>query len=192
MIIIGIDVGYHNMALIVSEVDEDFNVSVRSAHLIDITKIPHRKVCTRECKIPHTREVADMMAHFFQEYGDLMESADVILVERQPPTGLTQIETLLLYLYRDKTTLVSPNSMHSYFGINHFDYDRRKVCTVNIAEPYLSNNETYMRVERKHDIADAMCIILFYINPRQERIRIQKIDRTLPFDNYKCHESSFR
>ena len=185
MIIIGIDVGYHNMAVVVTETDEDFNVTVRSAHLVDITKIPHRRVCTGDCKIPHTNEVADMMAHFIQEYGHLLDQADTILVERQPPTGLTQIETLLLYLYRDKTLLVSPNAMHSHFGIGHYEYDRRKEYTVEIANPQLSQFDVYSDATRKHDIADAFCFILFHVHPMKEKARLRKLDRTLPFDKYK-------
>lgn len=177
------------MAIVVSETNEDFDVSVRSAHLVDITKIPHRRVCTMDCKIPHTNEVADMMAHFIQEYGYLMDSADTILVERQPPTGLTQIETLLLFLYRDKTQLVSPNSMHSHFGINHFEYERRKESTVSIASPYLEHFETYSLATRKHDLADAMCFILYHTHPMRERARIKNIDRTLPFHSYMYNES---
>lgn len=191
MIIIGIDVGYHNMALVVTETDEDFNVTVRSAHLVDITKIPHHRVCMRDCKIPHTNEVADMMAHFIQEYGYLLDQADTILVERQPPTGLTQIETLLLYLYRDKTLLVSPNAMHSHFGINHFEYDRRKVCTVQIADRYLADLEAYSTETRRHDLADAMCFVLFHVHPMKEKVRLQKLDRTLPFHMYK-YEGTLR
>ena len=190
MIIIGIDVGYHNMAMVISETDEEFNVTIRSVHLIDITKIPHKRVCTRECKIPHTNEVADMMAHFIQEYGHLMDSADTILVERQPPTGLTQIETLLLYLYRDKTILVSPNSMHSHFGINHFEYERRKLCTIQMADPYLSHFDTYSTKTRKHDMADAMCFILFHIHPLKKKARLKNLDRTLPFSNYRYNDGS--
>ena len=185
MIIIGIDVGYHNMALVVSETDEDFNVTVHSAHLVDITKIPHHRVRMRDCTIPHTHELADLMAHFIQEYGYILDSADRILIERQPPTGLTQIETLLMYLYREKTILVSPNAMHSHFNINHYEYDRRKDCTIALAEPYLSDFPTFSEATRRHDLADAMCFILFHIHPMKEKARLRNLDRTLPFHMYK-------
>lgn len=173
------------MAMVVTETTEDFDFTVKSADLIDITKIPHRRVCSRDCKIPHTHEVADMMAHFVQEYGHILDTADTILVERQPPTGLTQIETLLLYLYRNKTVLISPNAMHSHFGINHYEYDRRKVYTVEIADTHLSHFETYSGTSRKHDLADAVCFILFHLHPLKEKARLRKLDRTLPFHTYK-------
>ena len=188
MIIISIDVGYHNMALVKLKADEDYILSTEEAHVIDITKIPHKRVCRHECTIPHTSEVADMMAHFFQEYGYLLDEADLVLVERQPPTGLTQIETLLLYLYRSKTHLVSPNAMHSHFNIGHYEYDRRKQETVKIAEPYLDG---FTELGRVHDASDAVCLALFHTHKFREKARLKKIDRTLPFDKYR-YENTIR
>jgi len=182
MIIISIDVGYHNMALVKIKADEDYILSTEEVHVIDITKIPHKRVCRHKCTIPHTSEVADMMAHFFQEYGYLLDEADLVLVERQPPTGLTQIETLLLYLYRSKTRLVSPNAMHNHFSIGHYEYDRRKKETVKIAEPYLDG---FTELGRVHDASDAVCLALFHTHKFRETARLKKIDRTLPFDNYR-------
>lgn len=188
MIIISIDVGYHNMALVKLKADEDYILSTEEAHVIDITKIPHKRVCRHECTIPHTSEVADMMAHFFQEYGYLLDEADLVLVERQPPTGLTQIETLLLYLYRSKTHLVSPNAMHNHFNIGHYEYDRRKQETVKIAEPYLDG---FTELGRVHDASDAVCLALFHTHKFREQARLKKIDRTLPFDKYR-YENTIR
>lgn len=182
MIIISIDVGYHNMALVKLRADHDHVLHTEEVHVIDLTNLPHRKVCRIECTIPHTSEVADLMAHFIQEYGDLLDQADKILVERQPPTGLTQIETLLLYLYRSKTHLVSPNSMHKHFHIGHYEYDRRKEETVKIAKTFL---EGFDNLGRVHDASDAVCLALYHTHKDRERVRIEKIDRTLPFYKYR-------
>lgn len=182
MIIISIDVGYHNMALVRMEADDDYNLKVTDANVVDLVHLPHRRVSRCECGLNHTSEVADLMAHFFQEYGHLLDEADIILVERQPPTGLTQIETLILYLYRSKTHLVSPNAMHAHFGISHYDYDRRKERTLSISEDYLCDFED---LGRRHDAADAVCLALFYVKPLKDRARRLKIDRTLPFNEYR-------
>ena len=181
MIIISIDVGYHNMALVGLKADDDFNLVVTSADVVDLTSLPHRRVSRCDCGLSHTSEVADLMAHFFQEYGYMLDEADLILVERQPPTGLTQIETLILYLYRNKTQLVSPNAMHAHFGINQYEYDRRKEKTLAISEEYLQN---FHNLGRRHDAADAVCLALFYVKPLKDRARRLKIDRTLPFSEY--------
>jgi hypothetical protein len=188
MIIISIDIGYHNMAMVKIKANEDMNLTVDEVHIIDITKIPHKRVCRCDCKIPHTSEVADMMAHFIQEYDYILNEADMILIERQPPTGLTQIETLLLYLYRSKTHLVSPNSMHSHFNIGHYEYERRKESTIMLAESYLDGFENLGRV---HDASDAVCLALFHTHKEREKIRLHKVDRSLPFDMYR-YENTFR
>ena len=98
--------------------------------------------------------------------------------------GLTQIETLLLFLYRDKTELVSPNSMHKHFGINFLDYELRKKKTIEISESLLENIEDYQQLSRKHDIADAVCMIIFKFARDKEKFRLSKIDKSLPFSNF--------
>ena len=182
MIIIGIDVGYHNMAMVETLVNEDYDVTVTNVYIIDLKNLPHRRVSVRNCCLNHSNEIVDLMAHFIQEYGSILDNADKVLIERQPPTGLTQIETLLFYLYRNKTTLVSPNAMHSHFKIGHLEYNDRKQQTILIANPYLKD---YPNLGRIHDASDALCLILFHVWPYKERKRLLKIDRTLPFDNYK-------
>jgi hypothetical protein len=48
---------------------------------------------------------------------DFFEMADFILIERQPPMGLTAVEQLIFSRWRDKAILVHPRSMHKYFNI---------------------------------------------------------------------------
>ena len=45
------------------------------------------------------------------------------------------------------------------FGIRHLTYDERKVRLTNIATRHLTQEIPY---ERKHDIADAICMIEYY------------------------------
>lgn len=187
MIVVSIDVGYHNLGLVRALVDnENFEIKVLNIFKIDLTKLPHKKINRWDCKLEHTNEVADLMAHFIQEFKDILEEADKILIERQPPTGLTQIETLLLYLYRNKTELISPNSMHKHFGINYLEYESRKVRTIQISESFLEIFEEYQELYRKHDIADAMCMIIFRFAKHKEKYRLSQLDRTLPFSHFIC------
>ena len=191
MIIVSIDVGYHHLGIVESFINDAHEITVTRSDLVNLTKLPHTKVNRCDCCIPHTREVADLIAHFIQEYGEWLDTADRLLVERQPPTGLTQIETLLLYIYRQKTVLISPNSMHKHFYIGTYDYERRKEMTVRIAEPYMKDSEWFLNLERKHDIADAVCMIIFNTHKDRETYRIKCLDRTLPFENYR-HEHNVR
>jgi hypothetical protein len=61
-------------------------------------------------------------------------------------------------MFKEKVLLVSPVSMHVRFGMRHLDYEERKERTVAIAEKYIEGEIPY---ERKHDIADALCMIVF-------------------------------
>jgi hypothetical protein len=108
--------------------------------------------------------------HFIQEYRDHLDEADKILVERQPPGGFGAIETLIVATFREKVEVISPNSMHKHFRIGHLDYEHRKKKTEEIAGPHLEHLESYTRLLRKHDVADAMCMVLYRM-PRAPRIK---------------------
>lgn len=189
MIVVSIDIGYHNLGLVKSFVDDiNFEIKILSTHKVDLTRLPHKKVNRWECTLEHTNEVADLMAHFFQEYGDYLDKADKILIERQPPTGLTQIETLILFLYRQKVELISPNAMHKHFYINVLDYENRKKRTIEISESFLENFQDYQELSRKHDIADAVCMIIFRFAKDKEKFRLNNITKGLPFENFICEK----
>ena len=191
MLVVSIDIGYHNLGLVKSFVDEKtFEIKILEIFKIDLTKLPHKKIKKSDCKLYHTLEVADLVAHFIQEYDEYLQEADKILIERQPPTGLTQIETLLLFLYRSKTELVSPNSMHKHFHINFLEYETRKERTIEIAESFLENFENYQELSRKHDVSDAVCMIIFRFAKDKEKYRLSQVDKGLPFDRFIYQECS--
>ena len=182
--VIGIDIGYKNLGLVDVSVTDTFEYIVNDTRRIDLTYIK----CPSSCTLPHTNEVADLVAHFIQDNQQILDKADIILLERQPPGGLTSIETVLLYVFRHKTKLVSPNSMHKHFRIGHLDYEHRKIKTEEITTPYLSAFDGFSNQVRKHDMADAMCLILFYFSKDKEtylRKCRRKIDDGL-FEQFRC------
>ena len=181
MIYAAIDIGYKNLGL----VQADHNMNVSFMKKIDISRLPHKRMEWCDCKIPHTNEVADLVAHFVQEYQDVLLACDVLLMERQPPGGLTNVETLLLFMFRDKVKLVSPNAMHAHFGMNHLDYEQRKERTVEIASKYV----TLPDITRKHDIADALCMILYDTQLRAMDFKKSSGQEKLPFENYRFNHA---
>ena len=172
MIYTAIDVGYHNLGLV--QCDDAMNVLFSKR--INIT----RYKCHRDCTLYHTNEVADLIAHFTREYDDVLSTSDIILMERQPPGGLTNVESLLFYIFRDKIKLISPNSMHAHFGIGHLDYEQRKERTVSIASKYFE-----IPGERKHDVADAFCIAMFHIEKEKLNFKKKNSLNNLPFENFR-------
>ena len=149
MKILAIDVGYHNMGLVVADSDAGPKIVVEYV----------KKVNLEDYKYLRTNDIVDLVPLFVEDHKDIFDGVDKILIERQPPGGFTNIEVLLHYMFRDKVSLVSPVSMHTHFGMRHLDYDQRKERTVSIAEKYIVGDIPY---DRKHDIADALCMIVYY------------------------------
>ena len=149
MRVLAIDIGYHNMGIVLAEFEDDPKIHVKCM----------KKASLEDYKYIRSNDFIDLIPLFVEDHQELFDSADKILIERQPPGGFTNIEILLHYMFRDKVVLVSPVSMHTHFGMRHLDYEERKERTVLITEKYLKDDIPY---ERKHDIADAFCMIVYY------------------------------
>ena len=160
MKVLAIDIGYHNMGLVLAECGKGPKVDVEFM----------KKASLEDYKYIHSNDIVDLVPLFVDAHEHIFESADKILIERQPPGGFTNIEVLLNYMFKDKVILVSPVSMHTHFGMRHLNYEARKERTVEIANKYLNEEIPY---ERKHDIADALCMILYY----NFRISVHLFDR---------------
>ena len=147
MKVLSIDIGYHNMGIVFAEC---------SGPKITVEYI--KKVSLEDYKYIKTNGFIDIIPLFVEDHKDLFDRADKILIERQPPGGFTNMEILVHYMCKDKVTLVSPVSMHVHFGMRHLNYEERKERTVSIAERYIGGDIPY---ERKHDIGDALCMIIY-------------------------------
>ena len=149
MKVLAIDIGYHNMGLVLAEAGKGPKVDVEFI----------KKVSLGDYKYIYSNDIVDLVPLFVDAHKHIFEAADTILIERQPPGGFTNIEVLLHYMFKDKVVLVSPVSMHTHFGMRHLNYEERKERTVSIADKYIDGEIPY---ERKHDIADALCMIIYY------------------------------
>ena len=142
--VLAIDVGYSNMGLVFAE---------------GVKPIFVKKVSLADYKYIYTNDIVDLVPLMVDDHKEWFDAAEHILIERQPPGGLQHIEVLLHYMFRDKVTLVNPVSLHAHFGIRHLSYEERKERTTSIAEKYIKDGIPY---ERKHDIGDAMCMIVYF------------------------------
>jgi len=173
--LVSVDIGYSNMAIV--ELITDFkDFTVKSVHKINLSTF-------------NENEVYLSMIKFIAEYKDLFNYADIILIERQPPQGLTNIQDILAYNFSSKVKLICPRSMHKHFMISKLEYDDRKEKTVNITSKYLKNCDIFDNEDRKHDIADAFCLALYYIE-KNKKIEIPE-PPSLP-DNLEEFFNSFR
>ena len=149
MKVLAIDIGFHNMGLVLAECG--------NGPVIEVEYM--KKVSLEDYKYIYSNDFVDLVPLFVDDHREVFDKAERILIERQPPQGFTNIEILLNYMFKDKVTLISPVSMHMHFGMRHLDYEERKERTVLIAEKYLDDEIPY---ERKHDIADAFCMIVYF------------------------------
>ena len=169
---VSIDVGIINLAMVKAKVWVESNrLKVLDLRCVDITNIPHNKVPRASCNLYHTCCIFDRMQHFYQEFDDVFVDADRVLIERQPLSGLVHVEQNLYGHYRSRAFLVSPNSVHKWLGIRHMDYDNRKVQTVRKAETYLAAFPLWREKSRKHDLADALCFLLFELHKQFVKLK---------------------
>lgn len=175
--VLSIDVGILHLGISFSLLNEDYTLyKVETIDLINITKYTHNKCKRDDCKLHHTKTFYDWIEHIIQEYNEYFEYCDIILIEKQPPQGFVVIEQLIFGKYRNKTTLISPQSVHKYFNLFGLDYDMRKEMSVKIADKYLSDEliEKSKKYERRHDISDSICMLMYFISKKQIEYRKKK------------------
>lgn len=169
MIIVSCDVGIVNLAFVKVSVEEWNIQNIIDAFVVDITKIP---CIPTLCTLHHSNTVYDQVEHLLQFYERFFKNVDVVLIERQPICGLVHVEQILYGELRKRfscqTDLVSPNAMHKWLGITNLDYDQRKAFTTKFATDYLSFNTQFSTRLRKHDMADALCLLLFWLDKKKK------------------------
>ena len=205
MKILSIDIGITNLGYVYAELDikapetgskyknlllnsfyeqSNCNIKVLECDRVDITNVHHRRVRFCDCKLLHERCIPDYLDHFVQEH-PVFEECDVLLLERQPPFGITNVQDLLFTRFREKVKMLNPNSFHVFFNFSR-DYEMRKIESTKIANNFLNTFFNYNVNERKHDISDALIMIIYY-----RKIQIDKLiretcyNKTINFDEYK-------
>lgn len=164
MLVASVDVGITHLALVFGRVTE--LVALVQAECLDITMFEHDRVPIGQCRLGHTKTTADRIAHVVQQRQHLFDACTHVLIERQPLQGHTHVEQVLYLMLRNKAQLVSPNAMHKFFNIGHYTYEGRKQQVVRIVDELfpLDKFPLYHALERKHDIADAVCLLLFWVH----------------------------
>jgi hypothetical protein len=168
--ILSIDVGVIHFGISFSILNEDFTLKeIVYVDNIDITKYKHKKCPLDKCKLYHTKTFYDWIEHTIQENIEYFEGSDMIIIEKQPPQGFVVVEQLIFSKYRKKTTLISPQSVHKFLNFFDLDYDKRKELSIKIGDKYLSKEliERTKTFDRRHDISDSICMLLYFINKKQ-------------------------
>jgi hypothetical protein len=185
--VLSIDIGIQHLGMVLTKISPDYTFTeILWIELVDITVF----TCDRStCKLYHDKTFIDWTSHILQKYKDIFHKATYVLIERQPPQGLVVVEQILFGATRDKATLVAPNSVHKFFGIGQYDYDYRKIASVNISRRYIP--ETLQKklggYDRMHDISDCILFTLFWCQKKKEaaEIEILKTRREQAFKKVK-------
>lgn len=182
--ILSIDIGLYHLGLSLTEVSDEYEFEqILHVEMVDITRCKHRSTCTLE----HSCTIADQVRHFIEDWKDMLDQVDEILLERQPPQGLVVIEQLIFYLYREKAILIHPRKIHMYIGSSSFDYDGRKQISEKAAEMYLNgvSREIYEMYERRHDMADSICMMLWWVNKQRKVCALKKKMDSIGLDKFR-------
>ena len=125
----------------------------------DVTRSCYRP----DCDLPRTRELWDRLEH---AYAHVLEphctAVDRIVIERQPPGGLTEVVSFFYSKHRAKVNIVHPCSMHTFYGIGGHPYDDRKRCTEAIAAKWVTDLHCGDG-RRVHDVADAVAFAWYFL-----------------------------
>ena len=199
--VLSIDVGITNLGYVYSVFDlnnetntlklnfmktnNDF-IEIISCDRVDITNIKHSKVSFCDCKLHHDYCIPDYIDHFIQENQEMFSEADYVIIERQPPTGITNVQDLLFSKFRNKVHLISPNKIHKYFNMSK-DYSIRKKESETISEYYLSKFKKFTNNHRKHDISDAMLMLIYFYSLKLQEINKNKQNKQIcvDFDQFR-------
>lgn len=136
-------------------------ITILECNNVNITIMKHSVIPFKDCKLCHDNCVSDYVDHFIQEKKSMFDKAETILIERQPITGITNVQDLLMNKFRKKVILISPNKIHKYFNMSK-NYYIRKLQSEKIALEYLTEQYNFVNNIRKHDIADALLIFIYY------------------------------
>jgi len=169
--VLSIDIGIINLGYVFVEMGETINVL--DCNRVDITYMKHDKIPYHDCKLCHEYCIPDFIDHFVQEHSSLFEEAYIILVERQPPQGLLNVQDLLFVKYRNKIKLINPNSIHKFFKMTKGDYDLRKIESVNLTIEHLAKFLNFQINERKHDMSDAMLMCIYYYELNKPKVKVK-------------------
>lgn len=175
--VLSLDIGLLHLGLSETILHPDYTIKeIRTISLTDITKFCCEK--EKKCTLHHTKTIVDWIDHFIYDNQQLFDASTFILIERQPFGPFTAIEQLLFSRFRNKAYLISPRNIHAYLNIGTLEYNDRKKCCVKIASRFLteSNLQKMNTYERSHDIADSICMMLYWRNKKE--IEHKKKERT--------------
>jgi hypothetical protein len=171
--ITSIDVGLYNLGIVMAQISEEtFTIQT----IIRCDRIDMKALVTNcGCRtLQHRLCMADYAQHLFRDYSEYFSLPDIILVERQPPGGIDSLQNLITFQFSDRVYIIHPISVHKFLNSEGMTYENRKIVAEKYAERFLGEMDTYISEYRRHDIADALCMISYYIKKLHDKDLYEK------------------
>lgn len=175
--VIGIDVGWSNLAMVVVDVDTDSikNFNVIYTNMTDLRKI---KCSDPSCCMfeKRDRKGGHLVHHYVEMHHEWFSTSDRVVIESQPIMSTHKdVEQLILVYIKQRysngnkkhVSLVAPQSMHSHFNMSNEKVIRR-LQVVEITRQYLETSSSFINAEHKDHLGDAMAFVLYFINTKLE------------------------
>jgi Holliday junction resolvasome RuvABC endonuclease subunit len=169
MIAVGVDIGVLHLAVAVVRAGPHWeDATVQAVEVINTRTLEHNRVPRSACTLHHTGMAVDRVAHVTQERSALFAAAEVIIVERQPPGGLRDVEQVLVAMFRDKAVVMAPQTMHAFIGSSGLPYAERKEVAIAFAEGHVPHLRTTFP-SKTDDAADAVCLALTWVHKQHQQ-----------------------
>jgi hypothetical protein len=159
-----IDIGINNMGIVWGKCDIKYKkIKFYKLQHLDLKKI----IIKHKSGKQGYNHIVDKLKHVWGT--NIKESpfnmCDHIFVEYQPPTGLRIIQEYLVLFFNEKIIFIHPKSMHKYYNINKFTYEKRKEFTEYKSIRYMTFNfyNEWKLLSRKHDCSDAIILAVYFI-----------------------------
>jgi hypothetical protein len=168
-LVIAIDVGVKNLAICAW----DF-VQSKVVHWDNVSLVPMGRYIPAQ-NVHYVRE-------FVRKHEHLFAQASTVLVERQMRCNMRIIEAVLQTLFYDRCIVIAPRSVKVHYGIGHRDYRRNKAAAVQWVQEFSSQNggaftpetlATFVRGKKQDDLADALLLILYYLDTYSNQRLVQ-------------------
>lgn len=197
--LMAVDVGVINLAIAHGTCRADYTaLHVTDIEVLNTMVFEHCRVQEDTCPLHHTGTASDRVAHVVQERQHLFDRAHTIVIERQPPGGLRDVEQVLMTMFRNKSVLVSPRTMHVFIGSNQLEYAGRKRMAIEracVVAPWIVDRFP----DKPDDAADAVCLMLTHVHAkrmqhvlhrRTQAARVHAHERGLDFAMYRFEGSA--
>jgi Holliday junction resolvasome RuvABC endonuclease subunit len=167
--ILGIDVGVINLALAVGTCTPAYtDVAIEAVEVVNMM-LP---CVVPGCALPHSGMAADRVAHVLRDRAAQFAAADTVVIERQPPGGLRDVEQVFLAALRAKARVIAPATMHVAIGSNGLEYAARKQVSIAAAERWVPALREWF--PKPDDAADAVCLVLTHVWAKAKEVAAQE------------------